>query len=301
MCLKEFIAAITAMLEERFGSDYTFEKKEILKNNGRKLHGLTVRKEVNIAPTIYLDDLFRDYERGDSLDKIADKAEQDIKNAFVDNDIDISFLRSWEKMKDRIVFKLINTERNEEFLKEVPFVKFHDLSAVFYTIVSEDAFGSGTITIRNEQFEDLGVSVEEMFMCAMKNTPILLGTCFQSMEKVLFDILSEKNLDLSDFHLEENEEPSRMYVLTNRAKTLGAACMLDPESLRCITEKISSDIFILPSSIHELIIVPKSVGITAEELAKMVREVNSTQVSDYDFLSDNVYEFSIAEGVQIAF
>ena len=130
---------------------------------------------------------------------------------------------------------------------------------------------------------------------AMENTPRLLPAQIQNLEELMFDMLADcKEEELiaeikQEFIREQNKTP--MYVLTNRQKLLGAACMIYPHAIKDFAKRLEKDVYILPSSVHEVILLPFSDYISKEYLAQMVTEINSTQVEEYEVLADSVYYY----------
>ncbi|MBO7357329.1 MAG: hypothetical protein J6U37_02225 [Lachnospiraceae bacterium] len=304
MNFKEFEEKTIEYLNEQYEGEAEVSVKDVIKNNGIILRGITICfKGVNISPTIYLNDLYRDYERGDSFEEVCAQMKKMIDDAAVRDDVDISFIKSYEDMKERVLCKLINTEKNRDYLENVPHVDFLDLSVVFYTIISDNAFGSGTIVITNDYFKAWNIPVETLFEDAKENTRCLLGGNITYIEDVIVSLLNERHnaFGKDDFKelFKENEGPDKlpMYVLTNRVKTLGASCILDSERLYDFSEELDSDLFILPCSVHETILLPTNMGYDPEVLSGMVREINDSEVSKTDYLSDSVYRFSRLSGL----
>ena len=230
------------------------------------------------------------------------KLTQMIDDAEVKEDVDVSFIRDYSCMKERVMCKLVNKARNEMYLNTVPHVDFLDLAVVFYTIISDGSFGRGTITVTNDQFKDWDVSVEEVYEDARKNTIKILGGNVSYIEDVIISLLRERrnmSIDEIDGFLKECEGASKlpMYVLTNGPKTLGAACILDNDRLKDFSNEMESDLFILPCSIHETILLPVSSGYDPEVLGSMVREINDSEVEKTDYLSDSVYRFRRETGL----
>ena len=304
MNFKEFEEKTIEYLNEQYEGEAEVSVKDVIKNNGIILRGITICfKGVNISPTIYLNDLYRDYERGDSFEEVCAQMKKMIDDAAVRDDVDISFIKSYEDMKERVLCKLINTEKNRDYLENVPHVDFLDLSVVFYTIISDNAFGSGTIVITNDYFKAWNIPVETLFEDAKENTRCLLGGNSTYIEDVIVSLLNERHnaFGKDDFKelFKENEGQDKlpMYVLTNRVKTLGASCILDSERLYDFSEELDSDLFILPCSVHETILLPTTMGYDPEVLSGMVREINDSEVSKTDYLSDSVYRFSRLSGL----
>ena len=303
MNFKEFEENTVKYLKEEYEGEADIAVKDVIKNNGIILRGITVCfNGVNISPTVYLNDLYRDYERGESFESVCATLKTMIDDAAVRDDVDISFIKSYEEMKGRVLCKLINTKKNTDYLETVPHVDFLDLSVVFYTIVSDNAFGSGTIVVTNDYFNTWNISLDTLFEDAKENTRNLLGGNITYIEDVIISLLNERRNVCGDYGLEdlfkECEDSSKlpMYVLTNRVKTLGASCILDNEKLYDFSEELDSDLFILPCSVHETILLPVNMGYDPEVLSDMVREINDSEVSKTDYLSDSVYKFSRFSG-----
>ena len=153
----DFKQQIISTLSDRLGSDVRITVSDILKNNDTHLDGLTILAPgQNLAPTIYLDYYYGQYERGRSFSDITD----DILTAYRENrpksPVDISFFTDYDKVKSRVTMKLINYERNRELLKRVPYYRFLDLAIVFLCLVESDSSGTATVLIHNELDAVLG-------------------------------------------------------------------------------------------------------------------------------------------------
>lgn len=187
-----------------------------------------------------------------------------------------------EKIKNEILFQVINAKRNRELLEQVPHEIHLDLALVFFHM-EEGGNGRKKIYLfHNEQMQQHGITKEELKAWAMENTPRLLPVSFHSMREVIREFRLEDAA-------EKNAEEIPMYILTNVKMFLGAACIFYPRVLASIGNAVQDDFYILPSSIHECIILPACGACTKGELEKIVREVNITQVPEQDILSNHVY------------
>ena len=149
--------------------------------------------------------------------------------------------------------------------------------------------------------ETWGVTADELYAAAFSNTPKLMGYNFSSMKEVMLEIMGSEDAGCEGIeNLPSREDLERdtfpLYVLTNRIKIHGAGCILYKNLLMEIVEKWGCNICIIPSSIHETILIPMSVAGNCEAISQMVREVNQTQVSPEEILSDHVYQFSRKTG-----
>lgn len=298
--VKDFAEVMKEMLEERMGMDTSIEVRDVSKNNGQVLTGLTIReKDVNASPTIYVEDFFERYRFGDSVGDLCDDVIDTYHRSKLENDVDISVVTDFEKAKKDIRFKLINAACNSDLLSEVPHrIVFDDLALIYYVTVEQRIIGRGTITIRNEIMKSWHTDEQELFDLAMFNTPRLDKGCVRSISTVLMEMMEER-LDKDNaselFDLVVGADDVPMYVCSNESKIFGAAVVLYDGLLRDFAKKLGSDYYILPSSVHEMLFIPAREDMNVSELSKMVREVNSTEVSLQDYLSDSVYFYSLKD------
>ena len=256
--------------------------QEVTKNNGLVLHGLTIRTgESNIVPTLYLDDIFKGYESGDSLDQVMIRIADSYVEADTQKDIDASFITDFESVKSHIVPHLVNREENAEKLMGVPYKMVNDLAAIFYIDVGRNGDGVMQACITNDLMDMYGVDANELYDISVKNLNTISVPSFRGMSEVISQ----------DFGMDvPTPDEEQMYVITNGDKVNGSAQMLNEHLMDQASARIGGDFYIIPSSIHEVLAVP--VGrMEVDELEAMVRDVNSTQVAKEDKLSDTVYAF----------
>lgn len=301
MDFNEFCEKCCQYLDE-INSDVKVSVINVTKNNGCVLTGLQFVREGNcLAPTIYLEGYYKQHEQGINFYKICDEIETAFEAAEKESAPDIDFLKDYEIARDKLFCKVINSKRNAKLLKSVPYVECMDLAIVFFIAINIGE-QPGTILLRNNYIEGWDVELGTIYKDALANTINRKKSIVFSMEDVLADMLKEKgDMDsscLADIlkDISEHDGRSAMFVLTNSEKWFGAACILDEETLRAFSDRIESDYYILPSSVHELILIPFNENISVNALKEMVNEVNVTQVSDEDYLSDTVYKFSRSLG-----
>ena len=279
---------------------------KVTKNNGMVLTALTVLPEgQNVAPNIYLDGFYMEYQGGTDLDTIMDEM-ADIAAAHMNpvpefENIAKDF-QDFDYVKDRVIMVAVSRERNAELLSDVPHTYREDLALIYKVLVNSDQEGIGSITIHNNHLDFWDVGVEELHELAEKNTERLLPAKVQSMSEVMREIFSKDGMDedMLEMLCEERAADEQMYVISNESKVNGAAAIFYEEVLSNLADRIGSDLFILPSSIHECIAVSTN-SFTAEGLAEMVVDVNATQVAPEERLSDHVYHFDAeAKTIQLA-
>ena len=287
-----FKECILEAIAERFGDDCKIEYKEVLKNNGIRLDGLLVRfSNKSISPTVYVNDYYDRYVAGEEIDEIADHIVWLIKNNSLEDDFDPESLILFENIKERIVYKLVNYEKNEDLLKTVPHKKFLDLAVVYYISIKEDIFESASILINNTHLELWGKTMEDIDRLAKENSPRILKPELKSMAQTLMEIIRHEKKKPEDID-EDVLSDCGMYVLSNEKKQFGASAILYDNVIKDFSESLNSDLYILPSSVHEVIMIPSILVDSVDKLNEMICEVNATQVPLIDILSNHSYYYS---------
>ncbi len=273
--------------------NHKVDLKDVLKNNGIMLHGITIQetdteKKTNIFPTMYLENAFEKYKDGDTLSEIMADLRESFEAHKNPKDIDVGFMNDFTQVAERLSIKVINYEMNREFLEGTPHFKYGDLAAIFQVQMNMEAYGSMTATVKNEQLNTWGVTPATLLAEATKNMEEKQPPHITSM----FDVLKElMGMDIPDLPGNKPE----MFVMSNESKMNGAAGIIFTDRLQEFAEEQGADIFIIPSSIHELILVPAVGEMSAQDIKEMVRDVNDTQLDAQDRLSYNVYLYSREE------
>ena len=286
-----FTTLVQREVEKRAGENYRVKLNDVMKNNGEVLRGITLMQDdSNISPTIYLNPYYDAYENGDTtLGTVIDEVIDTYERNKINRSIDMKFFLNYETVRSRIIFKLINTEKNRELLRDVPYIPFHDLSIVFQCLVSEERFGNASILIHNVHLQLWKVNARELYECALENTPLLQGYELADMNTVLEEMKALGGID--DEEIEDMQQEVPMYVLSNKSRINGASCILYKDILKDFAMVVDKDLYVLPSSIHEVILLPSDGTQESVQLKEMVREINQSQVEKEEVLSDSVYYY----------
>lgn len=286
-----FTTLVQREVEKRAGENYRVKLNDVMKNNGVVLRGITLMQDdSNISPTIYLNPYYDAYENGDTtLGTVIDEVIDTYERNKINRSIDMKFFLNYETVRSRIIFKLINTEKNRELLRDVPYIPFHDLSIVFQCLVSEERFGNASILIHNVHLQLWKVNARELYECALENTPLLQGYELADMNTVLEEMKALGGID--DEEIEDMQQEVPMYVLSNKSRINGASCILYKDILKDFAMVVDKDLYVLPSSIREVILLPSDGTQESEQLKEMVREINQSQVEKEEVLSDSVYYY----------
>lgn len=290
MEIKEFARKVCKTVGDSLGENYNVELKEVRKNNDVILNGLTIqRKDHNVAPTIYLEYFWRAYEEGATFSEVIDRLMTVYGQDGPACSVDMEFFRDFEKVRDRICYRLIGMEENRILLEDVPHVEFLDLAVCFFYAYSGSVLGEGSILVHNSHMNAWGASVAELMSLAKENTPRLFPSQCSTMEEVLEEIVGERKRETTF----AREVP--MKVLTNNRRQNGAVCMIYQGILEQIAEEMEASLYILPSSIHEVILLAVDERADPRELKEMILQVNSTQVALEEVLSNSLYKYDRIE------
>ena len=290
---KEFVEYIKTNTGYIAGEGGNITINHVIKNNGCEMDGLVImEKGKDIAPTIYLDSFYELYTNGENIKNIIRQIEVIYEQNKNNVTFDVNILKHFDTIKDKIVYKVVNYRSNEKLLEQVPHKRILDLAVVFYCLLDNEYGRSATALIYNNNLKNWNVTIDDVYKAALKNTPDLLHSKISSMaalfEKCGVNVDGEE-VDLKDY------VPSDMYVLTNESKLNGAACILYENVLYDFAQKLGADLYILPSSVHEVILLPKLSMFEKDELVNMVKEVNTEGVAADEVLSDHVYEYNRTE------
>lgn len=281
MQYEAFKYLILEKLQDHFQSSKQITIQEIIKNNGCKYDGLVILDEgLNIAPTLYLQYYYELYQDGTSFKEVFEELLGNYEANRPTTSIDVTFFTDFEQVKERIVFQLVNYDKNQELLKQIPHIPYLNLAIIFKCMVYSDMTGNASILIHNQHMERWNINTAQLLELAKQNTPKLLPCTLRSLESLLGS---------STLLTIPGQYP--MYILTNELKLHGASCILYPNLLKELSKHTDSSFYILPSSIHEVLLLPACDKDSIQELSCLVKEVNCTQVSDTEILSDNAYYY----------
>ena len=207
----------------------------------------------------------------------------------------LDYLRRYEEIRDGLRCKLINYDANTGMLENVPYRRFMDLAIVPYYSFKESGLsllikGEATFVIRDSHLAMWGVDAERVLDDAVGNTM----ECEKPSVRGMLEVLKELNPACATAVLNDTE-CCPMYIMTTEGGN-GAVSMLYEEMLKDFCESIGSDIYIIPSSINEVILVPVNGVMPLEAINDMIREVNHTEIAAVEVLSDHAYYFAASGG-----
>lgn len=287
MDFDQFTAKIIDALKIRLlqdGDEAVIRTDKVLKNNGVELTAINICCEhADVCPTVYLEPFYREFEQGRDISDLAGEilklhAERNTQR-----------LLSREKVldesdvMDNIILRLVNRSKNSKLLQEIPYIEFKDLAITFRRLICMDAEGIATSVVSMEDIRRWNVNIDVMFRKALENTERI----FPASHKNVFEALNDRcAFDLPEVSAEEDDD---LYVLTNEYGINGAATILYGGALKKCADMVDDDIYILPSSIHEVLFIKVHSGHSIDYLKELVSEANRSVVAPMDYLSDSVY------------
>lgn len=308
----EFQSYICDCVKKRLGEDFKISIYSVLKNNSVEMDALMIQsKTENICPTIYLEKYYGDYCNGSTIEEIVDAILALYDSAREQTpSMDMNYF-AFEDVKSQIYFRLINYKKNKQLLQNVPHKRYLDLAITFHCLVEAEQEGIKSFMITNHLIQLWNVDVDELYQLAKENTPRLFPLKINTMEEVLASLLyspkSCGNLNIVDdqklvtssmqetFEDASTNADMTLLVATNQMGTNGAAVIFYPDFLAKTAKKYQKNLILLPSSIHEFLILPENEDYCEDYLTNMVLEVNRTEVATEDILSDHIYYYDWLE------
>lgn len=273
--------------------DATVQLKPVTKNNGIMLDGLTVVKPNRSAnPVLYMNEFYEDMQQGLlDFDGVCQRAAEII--AQNQKKFRIQDILNPEKAKDMITFSVVGAKNNISMLQNTPHRMKDDMAIIYRVVVNQGKDGIGSAIVTEQYAKHLNLNENDLYKIAMENTPKLLpakmNDLFEDVKKMSAAMMP------NDFDMAKLDLPygaSHLYVLTNKENLDGAAAIFYPGVQEEIYKNLRSEYYVIPSSVHETLILPKNGALVgSHELRAMVDDINHTHVAPDEVLTDNVYEY----------
>lgn len=274
-----------------------FEVVQNVKNNGVILTGLSAHVPgENISPVIYMNDFYDEVKQGMPIEDIMESIVRCVEQCRNDSMMNLNVgNHDIDMLQEKVTPMLINGKANRDMLQSMPHVQVEDLAMIFKVDMNIPGGGGiGTMKVKNEMLERWGISKEELYSRAVSNIQKYDAPVLAPMSEMVFEL--SMNSDTETNLLEKPEmyneyKDEALFVLTNESRHHGTAALVCPEVMNKVHELMPEGFYILPSSIHETLIVSKDCDLSPKHLGQMVREINHEMVDREDVLSDRVYEY----------
>ncbi len=287
-----FLEQITKEVKEHTSSQARIRIEHVQKLNLPAADSLTILYPgENVAPAVYLDSFYQEFLGGTDLSAIAEEILAFCQKYRRQEKLDMSYYEDFGQVKDRIVCRLVSYEKNQPLLQNIPHRRFLDLAIVYYYLLENSAFGSAGILVLDSHLSMWGIDRDCLHTLSMGNTRSLLPPRLTTLPGML------EELERGAVSFSDDESPS-MYILTNEDMCYGAVHICYDDILSCVGNKIGSDFYVLPSSVHECLLLPVSTWNEKEpgRLQEIVSEINEKYVSQEEILSNSVYRYFRSSG-----
>lgn len=300
MTYEDFLKEMKDEIQKNLGEDVEVGITAFPKNNGVKLDALTVKprqeEKRDLSPVIYLNPYYTQLDCGMTFEEEVKDILELLKTAPQEDLLSGVDISNYDQIRDKIMYKIVGTAFNADLLKDVPHIPFLDLAIVFYLLLGRDDSGQMTSLVRNCHMEEWNRNLDELWAMARMNTPRDLPEVIERMDDYMIKMI-EANLGEEDDNelaetLKNEDEQDELYILSNKAGLNGVSCMLYPGLLQRFADSIGSDLIILPSSIHEVLLARDHEGLDYESFRDMVKTINEETVPVEDQLSNEVYRYN---------
>lgn len=295
MNFEEFTKEIEKEVRKRTGLKISICENR--KNNNVKLVGIAIGEERrNIAPVIYLETYYESYKEGMGIESVIEDILDFYETIKIDREFKPDSIFDYDSIKSRIIFCIINTKKNAELLKEIPHREIEDLSIVYKILLEKSEVGDAVIQITNKFLEKWKVNEEDLWTASEENTKRIFPAEFFTMTSALTELMGMGRKATENLLTGEKTGTwDRMYVLSNKMRSEGAACLAYQGILETIAGILRRNYYILPSSIHEVIVLPDRGELEVEEINEMVKDINECELDPEDVLSDHCYKYLAEE------
>lgn len=309
MNFEEFINTVKDTIKDYLPENYRDAEVNILEN--RKLNtnytGLTVTREGDtLVPTINLNNLFESYSEHPehSLAEFMQEIAEVIQHT--PETFDIGRIMDYDRAKKNIFMRLSAAEKNTDVLEHAPHIRKEDLAITFHIMLDQSDKGTATTMINDNMMEAYGIDLDQLYQDALLNSPVICPAQIENMGEALSRMMVEdmksagappELIQEMEKDLAESNKNNPMTIITNDRLVDGASAIFYPGVMDLVGERMKGDYFILPSSVHETLVVPDDGRVSLQELTDMVKEVNMTQVNPEDQLTDQVYHYDTADHV----
>lgn len=301
--IKEHILEVFEIMEgEGFSADdCKVILEEVIRNNGIHLHGLVIRpNKEQSCPSIILDSFYDAYQNGAPTSLIMEQIWKEyhaVKERNISCPADIT---SIDEVKDRITMRLVNYERNKVRLADCPHTGFLDMVITYHYMAEVTVEGVASALITNDMMSLWGLTKEELHEMAVRNTERIFPAHMESLAGVIANAIKKKvpgecgmeeEIEALTQCIGKTPDKVNMWVLSNDSGLNGANCILYENQLAKLAEELDANLYILPSSIHETVLVAEDEDTEPEFLQELVQDANLSAVGLIDLLSDNIYYY----------
>ena len=249
--------------------------------------GLSIREAgSNMAMSMNMQGVFERVQDGASPRAVIESFAYEVEERLADQPVfDVGRISDYDTMKEHLSIQMVSVKGNEDVLRGVPHTVMEDLAAVYRIQMGDDA----SILVTNDLVKNLGISPEQMKADALRSAPEHEPATIRSMAEVMAELMPP------GMEIPGGEPP--MYVAAKEGQAYGAGILAYPGFMELAADRLGGDFFILPSSIHEILLIPDNGSYDWRELEEMVQSVNASTVLPEEQLSDHAYRYDSKDKV----
>jgi len=269
------------------GTEAVLSERQVDKPNESYMALTAMPEGKDVGVNINIDRYYDQYEKGRPFSDIVDSVVDNIEYGF-ENSIELnpSELVNYDQMKKRLSMEVISLAGNEDYLANIPHHEIEDMAVIYRFVVEREDYSLASIVVTNEQLKLYGITEEELHADALINAPKIRPAVIQRMTDVINEMTGTDEMEFIPQDIDD-----MMYVASVPDRVQGASVLAYQDFMDQAAQRLEGDFFILPSSIHEIILVKDDGDINFRKLEEMVQEVNATQVQPEEKLTDSVYHY----------
>lgn len=289
---EQFVEDLKERLEAG-GEKYSVDLNAVQKMN-QNYEAVTVKPEdAIIGVNLNMTEIYERYDRGMSYDTLVREVAEKADRALHDRpDFNLDALQDYDQMKEKLSMEVVSAERNADLLEKVPHKNMEDMAVVYRFVLDSDSDGRGSILVTNQLMDNYGITAEQLHADALQYAPVMRPAVIQTMAETLLEMMGPEAKDMIPVL---PDDP--LFVATVPDKIQGAGVLAYQDFMEQAAERVGGDFFILPSSIHEILLVRDDGTFDINHLEDMVKQVNETEVAPEDLLTDSVYHYDSKEKV----
>lgn len=292
MGYEEFMTLVIDEMCDRF-PEADFSVQEVSKLQGQSYTGMSVRPEDSaIGATLNLKEFYEAFDSGLPMEEVMNRIQYSVDMAIRHMpNYDARMLANYEQIKDTLAIELVPVAGNEEELSQIPHRNMADLAAVYRFELESNAQGTASVLITNNMLAGYEITADQLHADALEASAKIYPAKLLNMSEAVHEMIGS----MAD-PLFTDKSPS-LWVATTGDGQYGAGVIQYPGFLDQAAEILGGDFFVLPSSVHEVLLVPDKGTMELDYLEKLVRTVNAEDVVPAERLSDNVYHYDSKEHI----
>ena len=275
---------------QKLGIEADVSEHHIEKLNGSYDALSVTPKGSGVGVNANFDEIFHAMERGRDYNEVLSGVTESLKGSLAHMPkFQVSDLTNYAEMKNRLAMEVVSAERNARMLQNVPHEQMEDIAVVYRLVLDSSKDASSTVLVTNNLMEQFGITHEQLREDAAENAPRIRPLEIKSIEEALNEMPG-------GFALEPDPD-GILFVADVPHQNHGAAVIAYPNFFEEAAEKLGGDYFIIPSSIHEVLLVKDTGEMNARDLAALIKDVNATEVAPEDVLTDHAYHYDSKEHI----